>query len=206
MEAKAIWERLRKKFSEEKVGDLTEGIPAGSEADGELGKKDYRPRDTFLVVETVGLLDVMQYLRSEPDLAFDFCMCITGVDLPAKHKLKAHQPEDKLGVVYHLYSYEHRHGLVVKVFTDRSNPHVPSVAGVWPTADWHERETYDLFGVIFDGHPDLRRIMLPEEFEGHPCRKDYVERPTVLGIPTTRYQPATLLGKLEKGTTAEKPE
>ena len=66
-------------------------------------------------------------------------------------------------------------------------------------ADWHERETYDLYGVLFTGHPDLRRIMLPEEFEGHPCRKDYVERPTVMGIPTTRYSALGLLGTLSPG-------
>jgi len=202
METNAIWERLRKRFSEETVGDLVQAVPAGSEADAALGKKDYRPRDASCTVAAAELPAVMQLLRDEPDLAFDFCMCITGVDYPTGTKLKK-QAADKLAVVYHLYSYTHLHTFVVKTFVDRADPHVPTVSHVWPTANWHERETFDLFGVIFDGHPDLRRIMLPEEFEGHPCRKDYVERPEVLGFPTTRYRPLDLLGQLD---APDKPE
>ena len=205
MDTKAIWERLRSKFGEEDIGVLVDAAPAGGEADAALGAKDYRARDGFVVAAPAAVARVAAYLKAEPDLAFDFCMCVTGLDLPAGHSLKG-APEDKIGVVYHLYSYEHGHTVVVHTAAERSDPHVPTVSHVWPVANWHERETYDLFGVIFDGHPDLRRIMLPEEFEGHPCRKDYVERENVLGIPTTRYQPATLLGTLKPGATADKPE
>ena len=142
---------------------------------------------------------VMTHLRDDPALKFDFLNCVTGVDYPTEGSLADHAPEDKLAVVYHLYSYTHRHTLVLKVFVPRAEPRVDTVSDIWPVADWHERETYDLFGVLFTGHPDLRRIMLPEEFEGHPCRKDYVERPTVMGIPTTRYSALGLLGTLSPG-------
>ena len=202
METKAIWEHLRERFGEEAVGELVEAAPAGSEADAALGKKDYRPRDAFIPVSADKLAEVMAELHGTADLACDFCMCITGVDYPVKNKLKK-QAEDKLAVVYHLYSYEHHHTVVVKTFVDRAEPRVPTVSHLWPGANWHERETFDLYGVLFTGHPDLRRIMLPEEFEGHPGRKDYVERPMVLGIPTTRRTPLDLLGGL---TADKKPE
>jgi len=199
MEAKAIWESLKTALGPESVGDFTEEIPAGSDADGALGKKDYRPRDGFVELPAASAKRVMTHLRDDPALKFDFLNCVTGVDYPTEGSLADHAPEDKLAVVYHLYSYTHRHTLVLKVFVPRAEPRVDTVSDIWPVADWHERETYDLFGVLFTGHPDLRRIMLPEEFEGHPCRKDYVERPTVMGIPTTRYSALGLLGTLSPG-------
>ena len=81
--------------------------------------------------------------------------------------------KDNLAVVYHLYSYVHHHKLVVKVVVPKSNPVVKTVSDVWAAAEWHEREAYDLVGMTFEGHPDLRRILLPEDWEGHPLRKDY---------------------------------
>ena len=199
MQPQAIWQALRDKFGPEAVGDFTEAIPAGSEADAALGKKDYRPRDAFFVLPASSLREVMTHLRDDPATKFDFLNCITGVDYPLEGELAPHAPEDTIAVVYHLYSYTHRHSLVLKTFLPRATPRVPTISDVWPVADWHERETYDLFGVIFTGHPDLRRIMLPEEFEGHPLLKDYVERPTVMGIPTTRYSALGLLGSLSPG-------
>ena len=199
MEAKAIWEALRAKFGPEVVGEITEAIPAGSEADAALGKKDYRPRDTTIELPASSIKEVMAHLRDDPAYKFDFLNCVTGVDYPAQGALADHAPQDKIAVVYHLFSYTHRHTLVLRTFLPRAEPRVPTVSHLWPVADWHERETYDLLGVIFTGHPDLRRIMLPEEFEGHPLLKDYVERPTVMGIPTTRYSALGLLGTLSPG-------
>ena len=106
---------------------------------------------------------VCRYLYSESDLAFDYLMCLSGMDYN----------NGTLGVVYHLSSMIHRHTIVLKSSCPKDNPHVASVSGLWGTADWHEREAYDLFGIVFDGHPDLRRILLPYDWEGYPLRKDY---------------------------------
>jgi NADH-quinone oxidoreductase subunit C len=106
-----------------------------------------------------------QYLKDAPDLQFNSLMCLSGVDYGAGKSL---------GVVYHLQSMTFMHQIVLKVDLPRESPTVPSVALIWRTADWHEREAYDLFGVRFEGHPDLRRIFLPDDWEGHPLRKDYV--------------------------------
>jgi NADH/F420H2 dehydrogenase subunit C len=102
-------------------------------------------------------------LRYEPALHFDYLFCLTAVDW------KTH-----LSVVYHLESTEHRHIIVVKVNTGNTvDAHVPSVSDIWRTAEFHEREAYDLMGIQFDDHPDLRRLFLTEDWEGFPLRKDY---------------------------------
>ncbi|MFH1023089.1 MAG: NADH-quinone oxidoreductase subunit C [Planctomycetota bacterium] len=106
--------------------------------------------------------DAAVFLRDDPALGFDVLSCLSGMDLGGA-----------LGVVYHLESSVHRHRFVLKVEAPRENPVLPSVAGVWKAADWHEREAWDLFGIRFEGHPDLRRILLPDDWEGHPLRKDY---------------------------------
>ncbi len=89
-------------------------------------------------------------------------------------------------MVYHLFSYTLRHWMVLKVDTPRDNPVVPTVSGVWRAAEWQEREVYDLLGVTFTGHPDLRRILMPEDWPGHPLRKDFVEPQEYHGISTSR--------------------
>jgi NADH-quinone oxidoreductase subunit C len=106
---------------------------------------------------------VCRYLCSETDLAFDYLMCLSGVDYN----------NGTLGVVYHLSSIKHHHKLVLKTVCPKDNPHVSTVSMIWGTANWHEREAFDLLGIIFDGHPDLRRILLPYDWEGYPLRKDY---------------------------------
>ena len=106
---------------------------------------------------------ICQYLFSEDDLAFDYLMCLSGVDYN----------NGTLGVVYHLSSIQHKHRIVLKTSCTKEDPHVASVSAVWGTANWHEREAYDLLGIIFDGHPDLRRILLPYDWDGYPLRKDY---------------------------------
>ncbi len=117
---------------------------------------------------------VAEYLKTDPGTAFDVLMCLTGYD---------QGPEKPLGVAYNLQSMEHRHKLEVRIETPRDNSVIPSVAHLWRTADWHEREAYDLFGVTFEGHPDLRRMLLPDDWEGHPLRKDYQTPDFYHGIP-----------------------
>jgi NADH-quinone oxidoreductase subunit C len=123
--------------------------------------------DSFIVVVPEAIADVAQYLAQDEVLSFDFLMCLSGSDLSAKNTT--------LEVVYHLFSMTHRHTVVLKVIVPRENPHIPTVEHIWKTANWHEREAYDLYGVVFDGHSDLRRILLPDDWEGHPLRKDYKE-------------------------------
>jgi len=138
--------------------------------------------DPWIEIAPDGLADVCRYLRDEPDLRFNLLNCISGVDYletdPKKAAKADFQPH--VEVVYHLWSIPHKRSLVLKVLLPRwkddiegNLPEVASVAGVWSTADWHEREVYDLSGVRFVGHPNLRRILCPEDWVGHPLRKDY---------------------------------
>ncbi len=129
-----------------------------------------------LVVEPAMALAVMRELRDRPGLEFGYLRCLSGQDLPP----------DRMAVVYHLSSISSRGKLTVRIEVSRERPAVPSVVGIWPTADWYEREAYDLLGIDFPGHPDLRRIMLPDDWEGHPLRKDWKDPPEIYGIPTTR--------------------
>ena len=106
-----------------------------------------------------------EFLRSDPELQFTFLSDVSGVDrFPV---------EPRFEINYHLVSMSSRERLRLKVRVSGSDPVVESVTSVWPTANWHEREVFDLFGVRFEGHPDLRRILMPEDWEGHPLRKDY---------------------------------
>ncbi len=113
------------------------------------------------------IADVCKYLAETNVLAFDSLMCLSGLDLNAKDEVFA--------VVYHIYAMRHRQSAVLKALVPKTNPRLPSVSHIWKTADWHERETYDLYGIIFEGHGDLRRILLPDDWEGYPLRKDYKE-------------------------------
>jgi NADH-quinone oxidoreductase subunit C len=117
-----------------------------------------------LLVKAESLLDVAAYLKNTPGLDFDYLTMLTAVDYL-----------DCFEVVYHLTSLKHNHSLVLKARCyQRDNPTLPSVVGLWQTADFQERETYDLLGIIFEGHPNLRRIALWEGFDGHPLRKDFL--------------------------------
>ncbi|TWT96022.1 NAD(P)H-quinone oxidoreductase subunit J [Botrimarina colliarenosi] len=134
--------------------------------------------DPWLLVETPRLAEVARFLRNDPASVFDCLNSVTVVDyLPIDKKLAAAVGEERLEVVYHLTSLSRRKRLTLKVVTPRSVdgglPEVPSVAGIWKTADWQECEAYDLSGVRFTGHPNLRRLLCPEDWEGHPLRKDY---------------------------------
>jgi NADH-quinone oxidoreductase subunit C len=121
--------------------------------------------DATAVIREFYLLDTMHFLRGDPALAFDMLSDVCAVDyLPRVPRFE---------VVYHLYSVAKNHRLRVKVLVDDPTPSVPSLVEIWPSANWMEREVWDLYGIRFEGHPDLRRILLYEEFEGHPLRKDY---------------------------------
>lgn len=122
------------------------------------------PLNEACIVMPLGLVpEVFQLLRDDAATQmdyFDFCTCVD-------------RPPDYLHLVYSLHSMGHQHRVQLKVVLDRYNPCVPTVSHLWRNADWNEREVYDLFGVFFPGHRDLRRLMMPEDWEGHPLRKDY---------------------------------
>ena len=133
--------------------------------------------DPSILVRADAIETVCRFLKGEPGLEFDCLSNLTGVDYPKREVVQ---------VVYHLYSYAHRHMLVLKVDTPRDDPRLPTVENVWKTANWLEREAYDLLGVVFEGHSDLRRILMPEDWVGHPLRKDFVEPDEYHGISTRR--------------------
>ena len=112
------------------------------------------------------LLQTAQTLRDDPELRFEFCSGVSGVHYPGDEGRELH-------AVYHLLSMTHNRRIRLEVTCPDSDPHIPSVVSVYPTNDWHERETYDFFGIIFDGHPALTRIEMPDDWPGHPQRKDY---------------------------------
>ena len=159
-----IPDRLKEKFGSGIIGADPEAI------------------DPWIEVSPDAIVDVCRYLKGAPDLQFDMCNCISGVDFLHTDPKKAEKAdwEPHLEVVYHLSSISLKKTLVLRLKTSRWKddqdgqlPEVPSVSGVWTTAIWHEREVFDLCGVHFTGHPDLRRILCPEDWVGHPLRKDY---------------------------------
>ncbi|MSR53098.1 MAG: NADH-quinone oxidoreductase subunit C [Gemmataceae bacterium] len=147
-----------------------------------ITRKNLEAIDPYAVVAVEGLVEVATFLRDDPSLKFDLLNSITGVDYletDAKKLAKAGF-EPHLEVVYHLTSFTYKNRFTFKLILPRWKediegqlPEVPTVSGVWGTADWHERETFDLCGITFTGHPDLRRILLAEDWEGYPLRKDY---------------------------------
>jgi NADH-quinone oxidoreductase subunit C len=164
MDAPLILQRLQQRFGEQITGSNLENA------------------DPWIEVQPAALPEICRYLRDEPDLRFNMLNCISSVDYfepDAKKAAKvAWQPH--LEVLYHLSSLVHRHWMVLKIMLPRwkdgqpgNLPEVPSITSLWPAANWHEREVFDLGGVRFLGHPDLRRILCPEDWAGHPLRKDY---------------------------------
>jgi NADH/F420H2 dehydrogenase subunit C len=121
--------------------------------------------DWTIIVPAAQILEVARHLRDAPDALFDFCSDVTATDWPPRK-------EGRFDVVYCLYSTTHRRRVRVKTIVGADQP-LASVTGVWPAANWLEREVYDMFGVNFTGHPDRRRILMPEDWQGFPQRKDY---------------------------------
>jgi NADH-quinone oxidoreductase subunit C len=119
-----------------------------------------------LYVRRERIAELCRILRDEPALRFELCSSVSGVDYGTGVPQRLH-------VAYHLLSMTYRRRIRLEVALDIDDPHVPSVVDVYPTADWHERETWDMFGIVFDGHPALTRILMPDDWDGHPQRKDY---------------------------------
>ena len=132
---------------------------------GSVAQISYWVGDWTIIVPAAQLLEVARHLRDAPDAAFDLCSDVTATDWPPRLS-------GRFDVLYALYSTRHRHRLRVKTIVAESQP-LPSVTSVWPSANWLEREIYDMFGVNFAGHPDRRRILMPEDWQGFPQRKDY---------------------------------
>jgi NADH-quinone oxidoreductase subunit C len=122
--------------------------------------------EVTIIAKREGLLELMTFLRDEPSLRFDYLSDIGGLDL-------GEFASPRFAVVYQLYSLQHNHRLRVKVFVEEDDPRVPALWNVWKASNWLEREVYDMFGVTFDGHPDLRRILMPADYDGYPLRKDF---------------------------------
>ena len=141
---------------------------------GAVIDKNEDVHDPFIVIDHDAVSDIMALIKNDDAFDCSYLACISGVDYPEKAVID---------VVYHMYSYGKRHKIVLKVHVPRTNPAVPSVTSLWKGADWLEREVYDMFGVVFAGHPALRRILCPEDWEGHPLRKDYQEPDSYHGIP-----------------------
>ncbi len=155
MEHLELFNLLRETFGENAV---IEHVITGDE------KKGFR--DPFVLLQTESLTEIGQFLKDDERCQFDMLHCISGVDWP-----------EYFESVYHLFSISLKHQIILKVRPSKDDPKVPSVSSIWPSANWHERETFDLMGIVYEGHPNLNRILLPEEWEGNPLRKDY-EMPT----------------------------
>ena len=128
--------------------------------------------DETAVVRPGALLSVAKFLKESPELDFNFLMDITAVDYLFFAGGRV-QKEHRFEVVYHFYSLKHNNRLRLKVPVDENTPEVDTLTDLWPSANWYEREVWDMFGIVFKGHPNLKRILMYEEFKGHALRKDY---------------------------------
>jgi NADH-quinone oxidoreductase subunit C len=173
MEAKGLHEKLVAQF-----GDRILSV-------------DLEAASPFAVVATEAIADVAAFCKEDADLAFDNLMCLSGVDYPG-------EDPPRMEVVYHLLSYTHHHTFALKVHVARENPAVPTVEGVWGVANFHERECWDMFGIVFTGHSDMRRILLPDDWEGFPLRKDWEDPEYYNGMhvkPTEQMADRALAGE-----------
>lgn len=151
--------------SAELMSAIKEKFPALQEIPKPEGQT--RGDELYVSVPAASLVELCRFIRFDPPLSFDFLSFVTSIDWKTHYE-----------VVYYLTSTLHKHKLVLKVkLDDRADPEVPTISTVWPTADWQEREIYDLMGIKFQGHYNLRRILLPDDWVGFPLRKDYVAKP-----------------------------
>jgi NADH-quinone oxidoreductase subunit C len=154
-------------YFDDVVDKLTDALKAGDiEFENAIEKVVVDRNELTLHVSRDALPQVAQRLRDEPQLRFEMCLGVSGVHYP-------HEADRELHAVYPLQSITHNRRIRLEVSAPDSDPHIPSLYRIYPTTDWHERETYDFFGIIFDGHPSLTRIEMPDDWQGHPQRKDY---------------------------------
>src|SRR5882762_3081727 len=142
------------------VASLQEAVP-----DARLEPASSIDLQTVVYAAPEHVAAIAAALRDRPDLRFDFLAELTAVDFASR--------EPRFELVYMLVSTQLRHRIRMKLRLPATGAHVATVSGIWPAANWLEREVWDLFGIVFDGHPDLRRLLMPEDWEGHPLRKDY---------------------------------
>lgn len=147
MEPLEIAEKIKERFPDEVV-DITQFMDQVS-----------------VTVKREKIVDICRYLHGDPHIYMNYLSDLCGGDYPDR--------KFRFEIVYNLYSIKHRHRIRLKALVPESNQSIDSVVCVWAGANWHERETYDMYGIVFKGHPDLRRILLPEDWEGFPLRKDY---------------------------------
>ncbi|MDA8154974.1 MAG: NADH-quinone oxidoreductase subunit C [Actinomycetota bacterium] len=119
-------------------------------------------------LDKASILDVCRFLHDDPEMDFDYLMDLCGVDYMGRA-----EPAQRFEVVYHLYSIARKHLLRLRARVPEEDARVASLTPIWNGANWHERECYDMFGIVFEGHPELKRILLPEDWQGFPLRKDY---------------------------------
>jgi len=150
MEAKDILARLQQKF------------------EGAIVSSSVEAQQPFAVVAAERIVDVAAYMKDDAELLMDNLMCLAAVDYPK-------ETPPRMEVVYHLFSYRFDHLFVLKVQVPREDPRVPTLERLYGVANWHEREAYDMFGIVFEGHSDMRRILLPDDWTGYPLRKDWVD-------------------------------
>lgn len=149
MTEQEIYADLSKKFGDKVIEFMEEGT-----------------QNPTAVVDPGAIARIVNYLKDKETLQFDALMNLAGHDADG---------ESELSVIYHLFSTELKHYITLKVFTSREEPKVASIANIHRTADWHEREAFDLYGINFEGHPDMKRILMEDDWEGYPLRKDYVQ-------------------------------
>jgi len=148
---------------DEVVDALEEAYPGFSDA---IERVVVDRGELTLHIVPAKIAEICQVMRDDPSLRYELCSSVSGVvDYPADDR--------RLHAVYHLTSMTYRRRIRLESAVTVDNPHLPSVTSVYPTADWQERETWDMFGIIFDGHPNLTRILMPDDWEGYPQRKDY---------------------------------
>jgi NADH-quinone oxidoreductase subunit C len=164
----------------DEVADRLEDALSNTEAQGAIEKVVVHRGELTFHIRRSHLPEVARHLRDDETLRFEFCSGVSGVHFPEEKGRELH-------AVYHLLSMTHNRRIRLEVSCPDDDPHIPSIVAVYPTNDWHERETFDFFGIIFDGHPALTRIEMPDDWPGHPQRKDY----PLGGIPV-EYKGATI--------------
>ena len=173
MDSPAIHQRLAERFGEAVVAFQAEAL------------------QPWAVIRADAIDEVAAFCKADPALFFDNLMCLSAVDYPK-------EDPPRMEVVYHLLSYRHNHTFVLKVHLPREDARVPTVEATWAVANWHEREAYDLFGMVFEGHSDLRRILLPDDWIGHPLRKDWQDPDFYNGLhvkPTAQMAERSMAGE-----------